>query len=771
MTRTANNHKLGTHPNGRIEPPDLPELGRSAVQLLEAVRGYLPLDQVEFAWSALQFAAEAHSGQTRKSGEPFIEHPIQVTLILAERRLPSDVIAAALLHDTVEDCDTTIDELQQRFGYAVAQMVDGVTKLNQIDLMMLDADPSRVKRRHADQREQQRIHSLRKMLVTAGEDWRVLLIKLADRMHNMNTLGSLEPDKQKRISRETMDIYAPIADCMGMNDMKWQLEDAAFRYLNPREYKTVSRLVNHTRRDREQFTEFAVKQLRDEIVEHHGVKCSITGRAKHLYSIHKKKKRYAELGRTFDEIHDLIALRVITDSEKDCYNALGIVHGLWQAITGSFDDYISNPKRNGYRSLHTTVWGPGSTPLEVQIRSKAMHTYAEEGVAAHWAYKEGATTSGYTDDFNRTMTWLKDVIEMHGVASGTEDFIDSVETEILRSDHVQVFTPAGDIINLPRGATPLDFAYRIHTELGHSTVGAIVNGKLVKLNTQLESGNTVEIRKARVQRGPSRDWLDNQKGYLLTGSARAKVRQWFARQARQARETNIKEGRRQLNKAIDQLKRMGHDVSAEAVTEHMSYPSVDDLVDDLGKANEQPSTIVQTVVKAISDSSADKTSEGEVEAEEQAAKRKKGKDLSNGVVVMGQSGMKVNLPKCCSPVYGNEIAGYLTRSRGVTVHRDNCRNLQNAKDPDRLIEVAWGHVEDTDPVRLRVEASDRIGLVNDLSGVARSEKINLHGMSTSEEMGKTTVYLTVYTTSAEQLAHFFSRLETVPGVDSVIRID
>ncbi len=765
----ANTQTLGTPSNGRIEPPEFPELSRSAVQLLEAVRRYLPLDQVEFVWSALQFAAEAHAGQTRKSGEPFIEHPIHTALRLAEMRLPSDVIAAALLHDTLEDCDTDIDELQRRFGDAVARMVDGVTKLTQIDLLMLDAAPVRTKRRHADQRERQRIHSLRKMLVTAGEDRRVLLIKLADRMHNMETLGFLNPDQQRRIASETMDIYAPIADRLGMNDMKWKLEDAAFHYLNPRDYKTISRLVNRTRKEREQFTQLAVKQLENEVIGRHGLKASITGRAKHLFSIHKKKQRYEELGRTFDEIHDLIALRVITENEQDCYNALGIVHGLWPMITGTFDDYISKSKPNGYRSLHTTVWGPGSTPLEVQIRSKSMHVYAEEGVAAHWAYKDGAATSGYADYFNHTMTWLKDVIEMDGVSSGAEDFMDSVETEILQSDQVQVFTPAGDVINLPRGATPLDFAYRIHTDLGHSTVGAVVNGKLVTLNTRLESGDIVEIRKARVPRGPSLDWQDDQKRYLVTGSARAKVRQWFGRQAR---ETNMQEGRKQLKRVIDQLRRMGHDVSAEVVAEYMSYSNVDELVADLGKTNEQSSTIVRTVVKAISDSRVDKVVEEQLEAGEREVRRRKGRDLSKGVVVMGQTGMQVNFPKCCTPVYGDEITGYLTRGRGVTAHRSNCRNLRNTKDPDRLVEVAWGHVDDTYPAKLRVGGSDRIGLIHDLCGVIRSEKMNLHGISSGEdiESGKTTVAFTVYTTGVEQLAHLFSQLESVPGVDSVFRI-
>ncbi len=752
-----------------IEAINPMRLGRTSTQLVESVRSYLPAEHVDSVLSALVFAAHAHAGQMRKSGEPFFEHPVSTAIRIAELQLPADVVCAALLHDTLEDCDVSIEQLRDRFGESVARMVDGVTKLTQIDLIKSEYQAARRdKRRHPDQQERQRIHSLRKMLVAAGEDRRVLLIKLADRMHNMETLRYLPPEKQRRIARETMDIYAPIADRMGINDFKWRLEDSAFHYLNPREYKAISRLVKRTRQEREQYTGTAINMLRKEVIERQRVDARIDGRAKHLYSIFRKKQRYEELGRTFNEIHDLIALRIITAQEHDCYHALGIVHNLWPMIPGSFDDYISKPKPNGYRSLHTTVYGPGNLPLEVQIRSKDMHLYAEDGVAAHWAYKDGGSDSAYSDYYNHSMSWFKHLMEMDGVSSGAEEFVDSIETEILRSDQVQVFTPAGDVVSLPRGATSLDFAYRIHTELGHSTVGALVNGKLVALNTPLQPGDTVEIRKARVPRGPSMDWQDEGKKYLATASARAKVRQWFGKQERQ---TNMHEGRRQLKRVMDQLRRMGHEMKVDTVSEMMGYSNIDELVRDLGKSNEQPSIIVRTVAKAIAASNEHGSIEEELAKSTAGDKSPERSSLAKGIVVMGQTGMQINFPKCCSPVYGDEIAGYLTRGRGVTVHRTNCRNLRNIRDLERTMEVAWGHVDNAYPAKLRVEGSDRIGLIHDLCGVIRAEKMNLHAITSGEdiESGTTTVTFTVYTTGIEQLAHLFSLLEAVPGIDSVVR--
>ena len=739
---------------------------RSLAQLMNALHEYLPEDEIEFIRSAYEYAYLAHDGQKRKSGEPFIVHPIIVSLRLAQLKLPSDLIAAGLLHDTVEDCGIEVDDLSKEFGDGVALLVDGVTKLKQIELRALDGGTA--KRRHAEDREQERIESLRKMFITAGEDRRVLLIKLADRMHNIETLRHLNSEQQERIAQETMDIYAPLADRLGMNDWKWRLEDQAFYHLDHKEYRTISGLIKRKRREREQYTSRAVDMLQDAIIVKNGVKAAITGRAKHLYSISRKKKRYEELGRTFDEIHDLIALRVITENTADCYNSLGIVHGLWPMIEGTFDDYISKPKSNGYRSLHTTVLGPDNTPLEVQIRSHDMHEVAEQGFAAHWAYKQGGNNETEGDSSDRTMTWLKDMVSLIDDPNESDEFIDQVD-EQLSTDKIQVFTPAVDVIELPPSATPLDFAYRIHTELGHSTVGAMVNGKMVQLNTPLKPGDVIEIRKARAPRGPSLDWQDTEKRYLVTNSARAKVRQWFSRQAR---DTNMQQGRQQLKRALDQLTRMGHEVDAEEIAERMGYSSTDELVTDLGKTRQQPSVIVRTVVKAMEDARPENLIAEQLAAGEREAKQNFGHDLAKGVVVMGLPGVQVNFPLCCSPVYGDEIVGYLTRGRGVSAHRDTCRNLRNI-DPDRLVEVAWGHMAGTFPARLRVEGSDRIGLIHDLCGVIRDERINLHKMASGEDIGKgsTRIDFTVYTSGLEQLARLFDRLEGVRGVSRVERVN
>ena len=762
----ANTQTLVSQTSKSTRPSSRNGYQRSLTNLMEEVQGYLPQDEIEFIKAAYEYAYLAHDGQTRKSGEPYIIHPISVSLRLAQLALPSDLIAAALLHDTVEDCGIEVDDIRKEFGDSVALLVDGVTKLKQIELAASSGGSRQ--RRHYEDRKQERIENLRKMFVTAGEDRRVLLIKLADRMHNIETLRYLKSEQQERIARETMDIYAPLADRLGMNDWKWRLEDKAFYYLDHKEYRTISGLVKRKRREREEYTNRAVKILQDAIINQNNIEASITGRAKHLFSIARKKKRYEELGRTFDEIHDLIALRVITPSTADCYNALGVVHGLWPMIEGTFDDYISKPKSNGYSSLHTTVLGPDNTPLEVQIRSRGMHELAEQGFAAHWAYKQGGNNGGGKDSSDRTMSWLKDMLSLTGDPEDSDDFIDHVD-ESLSTDRIQVFTPAGDVIELPPGATPLDFAYRIHTDLGHSTVGAVVNGKMVPLNTGLMPGDVVEIRKARAPRGPSLDWQDTEKGYLITNSGRAKVRQWFSRQARG---TNLQQGRQQLKRVVDQLNRMGHSVDTEAIADLMGYNSTEDLITDLGKTRQQPSVIVRTVVKAIDDSRPENVIAEQLAAGEREANKKGVTDLAKGVVVMGLPGVQVNFPRCCNPVYGDDIVGYLTRGRGVSAHRDNCRNLRNTIDHDRLVEVAWGHMSGTYPTRLRVEGSDRIGLIHDLCGVIRDERMNLHKMSSGEDIGRgsTRIDFTVYTSGLEQLARLFDRLEAVRGVSSVMRI-
>jgi GTP pyrophosphokinase len=732
----------------------------SATKLLNTVRTYLPADRARFVQDALEFAQKAHDGQLRKSGEPFIEHPIATAVQLAEMRLDATTLAAALLHDVIEDTGVTYNDLAKRFGPEVARLVDGVTKLKRLDQVQVNGNglepaPAEPAPRPSLNAETERIASLRKMLVAMAEDIRVVLIKLSDRLHNMRTLSHMPADRQQRIARETLDIYAPLAHRLGMADIKWQLEDASFRYLMPKEYKAISRLINRKRNEREEYTQ-KVTAILDHALQEHGVNALVTGRPKHLYSLYSKMLRYEEQGRKFDEIYDLIGLRVITDTVANCYTALGVVHNLWKPVQGQFDDYIANPKDNFYQSLHTSVVCEGGYPVEVQIRTKEMHRVAEEGVAAHWAYKEGEEE--VDDRFEQKMSWLKQLISWQREMSGDEEYLDSVKTDILR-DQVFVNTPKGDVIDLPAGATPLDFAYRIHTDLGHHCAGAVVNGKLVPLNTALKNGDTVEIRKSKAPRGPSLDWLNPNLGYMVTGSAKAKVRAWFRRQEKAA---NIERGREQIRK---EMRRLNMSVPEEAVAAMFGFKSVDDLAAAIGSGDLGAEQIIEKLV-----------AQPQEPPPAPAGPARKplpgsGESGDTGVVVMGTPRMLTRVAGCCSPVYGDEVVGYITRGRGVTVHRRNCPTLVAISDTDRVVPVAWGHTEAAHPTRIVVEGYDRVGLLRDITNVVSGENVNIHGMESAENRrsGVSTVSFTVYTTGVEQLSRLFAKIEAVPGVRSVQR--
>ena len=471
-------------------------------ELFQIVSKYLPNKEVASIKKALDFALNSHQNQKRMSGEPYIIHPVYTAIHLAKMKLDSETIQAALLHDVIEDCGVSHKELSQKFNKSIANLVDGVTKLKKLD--MISTNSKMVKQ--YTKSEASRSASLRKMLVAMAEDIRVVLIKLADRLHNMETLEHLSIAKRKRISRETLDIYSPIAHRLGMNEMKWKLEDFAFRYLNPDSYKVTSKLVNRKRAEREKYTSAAIKSI-EKPLNDNGIHCYIDGRVKNLYSTYNKLEKYKNLGKKFDEIYDLIALRVICKSEKDCYTALGIVHSKWRPVPGQFDDYIATPKENMYQALHTSVRGPGNYPIEVQIKTQDMHIIAEEGVASHWVYKEAKDSQINIDEFEKKMSWLRRLLDWHNEMSGDEEYLNNVKTDILK-DQVFVYTPKGDVKDLPTGATPLDFAYRIHTDLGHDAVAAIINGKISPLNTPLSNGDVIEIKKSKSNRGPSLDWLN-----------------------------------------------------------------------------------------------------------------------------------------------------------------------------------------------------------------------------------------------------------------------
>ena len=728
-----------------------PQIG-SGKDLMHAVNKYLPPDRASAVEHSLKYAIKAHDGQVRDSGEPFIVHPIATAVRLADMRLDATTIQAALLHDVIEDCGISFQQLEIAFSTEIAKLVDGVTKLKRLDLI---SETSAMMKQIATP-EATRSASLRKMLVAMAEDVRVVLIKLSDRLHNMQTLEYLPVPKQQRISRETLDIYSPLAHRLGMYDIKWQLEDQAFRYLMPRKYKSISRLVSRKRAEREIYTEAAVKAIKGPL-DKAEITCRVDGRVKHLYSTYNKLQRYERMGRKFDEIYDLIAIRVVTGDVGSCYAALGIVHSKWRPVPGQFDDYIASPKENMYQSLHTSVRGPGNYPIEVQIRTQEMHEMAEEGVASHWMYKEGEEgeeSASKIDNFETKMSWLRQLLDWQRELSGDDEYLATVKTDILQ-DQVFVYTPKGDVKDLPAGATPIDFAYRIHTDLGHNTVGSVVNGKLTALNTPLNNGDVVEIRKARIPRGPSLDWLNLDLGYLITGSAQTKVKQWFRKQERQS---NVRRGKDLLKK---ELRRLGLRYNEKEIVASLDYDDLDELTEALGTGQISVGRVAETLNPAPDEVFKPGFSKG-----------KPPTDQSKGLFVMGEPGLLTRIARCCSPVHGDEISGYLTRGRGVTVHRQGCSILRDRQDTDRHLPVAWGHYETTYASRLQIKAFDRVGLIRDITHVVSSENVNIHSLTSAEDekTNACTVSLTVYTTGVEQLSRLFSRVETIPGVDSVFRV-
>ena len=715
----------------------------SVDSLLEKAGSYLQAEKLTVVRSAYNFALKAHAGQLRKSGGPYMEHPLQVAITLAELQLDANSLAAALLHDVTEDCAIPIARIEQEFNPEVAKLVDGTTKLGRLSLRV----PEGKTRRGGAAARQQQAESLRKMLVAMAEDLRVVFIKLADRLHNMHTLNALPLERRRSISRETLEIYAPLAHRLGIWELKWQLEDLAFRYLEPRKYNHLVNLVNTRRTERESFISGVIDTLKEKF-EKAGLKAEISGRPKHLYSIQQKTERYAAQGKHFDDIYDLLALRVLVDSITDCYSAVGIVHSLWHPLPGAFDDYIGNPKPNGYRALHTVVMCQGKTPLEVQIRTRDMHHIAEYGVAAHWRYKEGEKEDIH---FEERIGWLRQLIDWHRELSGAEEFLESVKTEIL-IDQVFIFSPKGEIKDLPKGSTPLDFAYRIHTELGHRCIGAKVNGRMVPLDYQLNNGDVVEILTTKRDKGPTRDWLSPHLGYVKTSHAREKIRQWFKKQERAE---NIEHGRQLLEKELKQLGLKF--TNREKIANFFKYSNVEDFLAAIGYGGisvhhialrlaahqEQPRPVSSTV---------------------------QSKPPTSTVQVLGVGDLLTNLAGCCHPVPGDDITGYVTRSRGITVHRRDCYNVVNEDEKERLIEVEWGQTDAQYPVGIQVEAMDRVGLVRDISTVVAEEKINIAGMNVIEYDDRTTtIQLTLETKGLAQLSRLFARIGAVRGVNSVLR--
>jgi GTP pyrophosphokinase len=716
--------------------------------LMNKAKEYLPPDKVDLIQRAYDFACKAHSGQVRQSGEPYMEHPAATALLLLDLRLDASSVAAALLHDVSEDRQVPLKEIEEKFGPEVTRLVDGVTKLSKIPSEALDLKslPNRSP-------EEKEIHAenLRRMLIAMAEDVRVVLIKLADRLHNMKTIDALPEERRRRIAHETMDIYAPLAHRLGMWDIKWQLEDLSFRQIDTLKYRQISRLLSGRRSEREAFIAEVSQQLKNELRKA-SIEAEVMGRPKHIYSVYQKIEKYAAMGKQFDDIHDLLALRVLVNTKADCYAVLGIVHSLWHPLAGEFNDFIASPKDNGYQSLHTTVLYKGTIPLEVQIRTHEMHQVNEYGVAAHWRYKEGKEGEKEDTVFANKMTWLRQLMEWHREVSGSQEFLESVKTDILK-EQVFVYTPKGEIKDLPRGSTPLDFAYAIHTDLGNRCIGAKVNGRLVPLNYELASGDTVEIIASKSEKGPSRDWLNPDLGFVKTSHARTKIRQWFGKQERNE---NIEKGRQLLEK---EFRRLGLPFGEpEKLAESFKYDSVEDFWAALGYGGITPQQVIQRMF-----------GEGEQQRPLPEAPPIRVSAPSQ-VEVLGVGDLLTHVAQCCNPLPGDDVIGYVTRSRGVTIHRKDCPNILHEDEKERLIEVKWGPGEQLYPVAITVEAYDRVGLLNDISSVVSGEKINIAAVKADERKGHTTtIFLTLQIRDIQQLSRILSKIEAIRGVTSVTR--
>lgn len=719
-----------------------------------------PVDR-DLIQRAYRYAEKAHEGQKRLSGEPYISHCVSVAGILAEMKVPPPLIVAGLLHDTVEDTNVTLEEIRADFGDEISRLVDGVTKLTQLprvsrgDQHMDDIEDLGLvlSENLEDSRKRQLAQeTLRKTFLAMGEDIRVVLIKLADRLHNMRTLFYIPEPKRKQIAQETMDIFAPLANRLGIWQIKWELEDLSFRYTNPEKFKEIAELLNLRRTDREKQIQDIITRL-ETVLEQAGIKADISGRPKHIYSIYHKMK---EKARSFDSLMDLRGVRLIVDTKQDCYAALGIIHTTWRPIPHEFDDYIAAPKDNNYQSLHTAVIYDDGRPLEVQIRTSLMDQNAEYGIASHWRYKErgGHIDEGYDQRVNmlrRLMDWRQDVTD-------AQEFVDGMKTDVFQ-DRVYVFTPKGDIIDLPQGSTSIDFAYHVHTEIGHRCRGSKINGKLVTLDYELKTGDQVEILTAK-HGGPSRDWLNVNLGLVRTQRARAKIRAWFKWQDR---EQNLTQGKQILDR---ELRRLGIELDIDKLSRLFEFRHPDDLYVAIG-CGDIP---MGKVITKLSDLGQEKNTDPLLLPNIPTESKPVHPTNSATVTVLGLKGILTSFARCCKPVPGDEIAGYITRGRGVTVHRMDCPNMLRMDERDRLIKVSWGTAPRTYPVPVEVKAYDRKGLMGDISQVLSEESINIMDVSLKVSHHIAQINLVLEVGDIAQLSRVLTRIENLANVTEAHRV-
>jgi GTP pyrophosphokinase len=699
---------------------------------------------------AYRMAEAAHAGQARKSGDPYLIHPLTVAYLLAELNFEPAVVAAGLLHDVIEDCDVTREEIQASFGKEVLVLVEGVTKLERVE--------RRVKEDRSRERDIQELQSMRKLLIAmANDDLRIIFIKLADRLHNMRTLEYLSKSSQIRMARETLEIFAPVANRLGIWLWKAELEDLAFQYLNPKMYYQLADLLNTRRELREERVQEHAERLR-EALEADGIDAEIKGRPKHIYSIYRKMRRKNV---PFSRIYDVEGLRVRVDTEPQCYQVLGIAHHLWKPVPGEFDDYIAHPKSNGYQSLHTAVMGADGLALEIQIRTHEMDYFAEYGYAAHWRYKERGVVMN-PQLMEQISTIRQSVQELTHETKDARSFVDSIRLDVFQ-DRVFAFTPKGQVIDLPIGSTPLDFAYYVHTEVGHGCRGARVNGRWTNLDYQLKTGDQVRIITGR-KGGPSRDWLNEELGYVKTNRARQKIRQWFRRQGR---EENIARGREMMERV---LKRLSLDITVEKVAEQFSkrFNSPDEFLAALGVGDLNSDGVVSRLEQYVHEQTDEEEAWSDVEEIETAPPAPEIE--TDTISIRGTGGVLTHLAQCCNPLPGQEIIGYVTRGRGVTIHRRDCPNILNmsSADKDRLIEVDWGEGEETRtfPVQVVVMAYDRSGLLHDISGIVANRNLNLSAVSTGkrDRYNILPVYMTLDIPDLRTLTRILSQIEQIPNV-------
>ena len=695
---------------------------------------------------AYDFAKQKHGEQIRKSGEPYIIHPVQVAYILATLGLDASTISAALLHDVIEDTDVTLQDLSKEFSEEIAGMVDGVTKLGQLNY---------------SSKEEEQVENYRKMFLAMGKDIRVILIKLSDRLHNMRTLKYLSRDRQIANARETMDLYAPLANRLGVYSLKWELEDLSFKYLYPEEYRELVEGIDKKREERLKFIELIMDEIRAQLKKQK-IEAEITGRAKHLYSIYRKMQRD---NKSLDQIYDLFALRIIVNSVKDCYAALGVVHELYNPMPGRFKDYISVPKPNMYQSLHTTLIGPKGTPFEVQIRTWDMHRIAEYGIAAHWAYKEasflGGKKANVTVDQDK-LSWLRETLEWQKDMQDPQEFLNTLKTELFE-DEVYVFTPKGKIQVLPRGATPIDFAYSIHEEIGNHMTGCKINSKMMPIVTTLKNGDIVEIITSEKSKGPSRDWLK----FIKSSTAKTRIQQWFKKNERAE---NIEKGKDILEKEIKKIgipySELSKSEYVNAAIERYKFNGIDDMYASIGFGAITPNKIISKMLEEYRKTHKEDDVEEKIEElSKQKAVRRKTPDT--GIIVKGIDNCLVKLSKCCNPVPGDEIVGYITKGRGVSVHRKDCKNVKELlSEENRMIDVSWYNDKPSAyNVDITVFSNDRDGLLADIIAVIASQKTPL--MAVTSKVSKERIVLTELTIEVQNIAQLNNTIKALRKVDSV----